>query len=123
MDGDTADTPDSWRILTSYLANITNSGMFLVLAEHLFEYFVVWNLNACHHSGDSVNITSAISLDDLLSGPNRESYYRYLGSLTTPACNEAVIWTVFKEPIKVSKNLVSILGRSAEKHSKSALCS
>uniref|UniRef100_A0A3Q4AD87 Carbonic anhydrase n=1 Tax=Mola mola TaxID=94237 RepID=A0A3Q4AD87_MOLML len=83
MDGDATDSPDSWRTLTSYLTNITNTS-------------------------DYANITSALSLDDLLSGPNREKYFRYLGSLTTPACNEAVIWTVFKEPIKVSKNLIDL---------------
>lgn len=57
---------------------------------------------------DIVNITHAISLDELLEGVDRTKYYRYLGSLTTPNCNEAVVWTVFKDPIKVSQDLVSL---------------
>uniref|UniRef100_A0A3Q2X102 Carbonic anhydrase n=1 Tax=Haplochromis burtoni TaxID=8153 RepID=A0A3Q2X102_HAPBU len=56
----------------------------------------------------NVSIAAGFSLDDLLVGVDRTKYYRYLGSLTTPACQEAVVWTVFKEPIKVSKDLIDL---------------
>ncbi|XP_038129622.1 carbonic anhydrase 4a [Cyprinodon tularosa] len=34
---------------------------------------------------------------------NMTSFYRYKGSLTTPGCTEAVVWTVFENPIPLSK--------------------
>ncbi|XP_052872518.1 carbonic anhydrase 1-like [Anopheles cruzii] len=33
---------------------------------------------------------------------NRTSYFQYEGSLTTPACAESVLWTVFTESVPVS---------------------
>ncbi|XP_026171650.1 carbonic anhydrase 4-like [Mastacembelus armatus] len=75
--------PASWRTLTSYLVNITQSGQ-------------------------NASMAPGISLDDLLGQVNRTKYYRYLGSLTTPECNEVVVWTVFKETIKVSKDLIDL---------------
>uniref|UniRef100_A0A669BXH0 Alpha-carbonic anhydrase domain-containing protein n=1 Tax=Oreochromis niloticus TaxID=8128 RepID=A0A669BXH0_ORENI len=70
--------PESWRNLTSYLAKITERG------------------------------NTGFSLKDLLGNVSLSKYYRYLGSLTTPNCSEAVVWTVFKEPIKVSKDLIDL---------------
>ncbi|KAM4623955.1 uncharacterized protein ACJ7VT_004925 isoform 1-T2 [Polymixia lowei] len=83
---------DSWKKLTSYLSAIQNIS-------------------------SKVNITEDISMDELLGDVDRTAYYRYNGSLTTPACNEAVVWTVFKQPIKVDKNLMKMFPHYAGYHS------
>jgi len=44
-----------------------------------------------------------IPMADLLP-KDTKNFYRYQGSLTTPGCNEVVVWTVFKEPIGISAN-------------------
>jgi len=41
------------------------------------------------------------SLATLLPSDTK-NFYRYMGSLTTPGCNQIVVWTVFKEPIGIS---------------------
>ncbi|KAK2876885.1 hypothetical protein Q8A67_020981 [Cirrhinus molitorella] len=78
--------PESWKTLTSYLAKIANAG----------------DQEPIYH----------ISMDDLLTGVDRSKYYRYLGSLTTPNCNEGVIWTIFQDPIKVSWDLIDLFTTS-----------
>ncbi|XP_063337904.2 carbonic anhydrase 4-like [Pelmatolapia mariae] len=83
MSGNSTGQPESWRNLTSYLASITEKGQ-------------------------NVSIAAGFSLKDLLNGVDLSKYYRYLGSLTTPNCSEAVVWTVFKDPIKVSKDLIDL---------------
>lgn len=72
---------DAWKKLTNYLSSIRSPS-------------------------SQVNITAEISIDDLLGNVDRTSYYRYNGSLTTPSCNQAVIWTVFKEPIEIDQDLI-----------------
>jgi carbonic anhydrase len=44
---------------------------------------------------------SPLQVQDLLPSPNSE-YANYAGSLTTPTCNEAVRWILFKQPIQIS---------------------
>ncbi|XP_072519684.1 carbonic anhydrase 4a [Salminus brasiliensis] len=55
-------------------------------------------------SADTNTTISGISLSNLiLPEGNLTKYYRYSGSLTTPSCTEAVVWTVFEETISLSK--------------------
>ncbi|XP_048874947.1 LOW QUALITY PROTEIN: carbonic anhydrase 15 [Brienomyrus brachyistius] len=49
---------------------------------------------------------SPFPLISLLPMQNMSQYYRYHGSLTTPPCSEAVVWTVYEAPIYVSQKQV-----------------
>ncbi|XP_010863830.2 carbonic anhydrase 4-like [Esox lucius] len=50
-----------------------------------------------------------VSLEQLIpSQQNLTNYYRYRGSLTTPGCTESVIWTVFENPIPLSKEQLEV---------------
>lgn len=46
-----------------------------------------------------------LKLLDLLPGDVTE-FFRYHGSLTTPTCNEAVIWTVLEEEVTIAQSLL-----------------
>ena len=46
-------------------------------------------------------ISLLVKVQDLLPSPDSE-YANYDGSLTTPTCNEAVQWILFKKPIQIS---------------------
>uniref|UniRef100_A0A3Q1GRI9 Carbonic anhydrase n=1 Tax=Acanthochromis polyacanthus TaxID=80966 RepID=A0A3Q1GRI9_9TELE len=80
----TTNMSEAWSTLTSYLTNVT--GMICP--------FKIMN----------------ISINGLIGDVDLTKFYRYMGSLTTPMCNEAVAWTVFQEPINIHKDLVSWTG-------------
>ncbi|KAK1331283.1 hypothetical protein QTO34_009234 [Cnephaeus nilssonii] len=64
----------------------------------------------------STTMKQSISLFDLL--PEKEKlrhYFRYLGSLTTPGCEEKVVWTVFAEPIQLHMDQLYYDGEQKQK--------
>lgn len=52
-------------------------------------------------------LTKEINLLNFLP-QNRYNFYRYEGSLTTPTCDEVVMWTVFEQTLPISDNQVLI---------------
>ena len=60
----------------------------------------------------NATIGKEIILRDLLP-ENMLEYYRYKGSLTTPPCNEVVIWTIFKQPIEISQSQLDDIRRAS----------
>ncbi|KAI4881406.1 hypothetical protein NFI96_033658 [Prochilodus magdalenae] len=68
-------------------------------------------LSNVKNKNDNTTVSS-ISLSNLiLSEANMTKYYRYDGSLTTPHCTEAVIWTVFENPIPLSLEQLSAFSK------------
>ncbi|XP_050299909.1 carbonic anhydrase 9-like isoform X2 [Anthonomus grandis grandis] len=48
---------------------------------------------------DNINVKQLMPRD-------RGGFFRYYGSLTTPGCNEGIIWTVFTDTLPISRNQV-----------------
>ncbi|WND03916.1 carbonic anhydrase family protein [Temperatibacter marinus] len=60
------------------------------------------------NKGDSrKNARTQINARDLM--PHNKSYYRYMGSLTTPPCSEGVNWYLLKTPIQMSAGQLQAL--------------
>ncbi|XP_054152441.1 putative carbonic anhydrase 5 [Oppia nitens] len=54
-----------------------------------------------------VNLNLPISLKDLLP-KNKNLFYRYSGSLTTPPCSQSVVFIIFVDPLYISSSQVII---------------
>lgn len=62
---------------------------------------VVDHLSAVLYEGDSYFL-DAFNLTHVLPQAALTSFFRYSGSLTTPGCNEVVVWTVFTQPLYIT---------------------
>lgn len=56
-------------------------------------------------AGQNTTYQDKLLLSEMLPR-HKEKYFRYEGSLTTPNCGEAVIWTVFEESVAISTDQV-----------------
>ncbi|CAL4121440.1 unnamed protein product [Meganyctiphanes norvegica] len=71
---------------------------------------ILKSLNKVEKAQTDEDITSSVPLRALLPR-NHNKYFRYSGSLTTPTCNEAVIWTVFTTPVHISEEQLEMFRR------------
>ncbi|XP_068234635.1 uncharacterized protein [Palaemon carinicauda] len=68
-------------------------------------------------NSDAETSLTPFALGDLLP-TNVHDFYRYIGSLTTPTCNEIVTWTVFKEAIQISSSQMGAFRQLIDSHGK-----
>ncbi|GLK88824.1 carbonic anhydrase [Pseudomonas turukhanskensis] len=47
------------------------------------------------------------AFDPALLLPSDRTYYRFMGSLTTPPCSDGVSWQVLRQPVEVSKEQIA----------------
>jgi len=61
------------------------------------------------HQSRSTSSPMSLTLSSLLPDTKgKGSYFYYQGSLTTPTCDESVLWTVFRSPMGVSEQQLSV---------------
>lgn len=67
---------------------------------------LIKSLNRVEWPQSSTMLEGSLTLDMMLP-KNKEKYFTYKGSLTTPPCLEVVTWVDFKHPIYLSRRQVS----------------
>ena len=79
-----------------------------------FKYLFDAMKQVAEHNATS-SIKHGVRLNDLLP-KNKDAFYRYKGSLTTPDCNEIVMWTIFKEKIEIDNEQMEIMRQTTYHH-------
>ncbi|MCM3670875.1 carbonic anhydrase family protein [Mesobacillus maritimus] len=68
----------------------------------------MWSKLPEEETEEDVPLDQAIDLANFL--PEDKSFFRYNGSLTTPACSEGVSWILLEEPIEMSREQIDAFG-------------
>uniref|UniRef100_A0A665W7A8 Carbonic anhydrase n=1 Tax=Echeneis naucrates TaxID=173247 RepID=A0A665W7A8_ECHNA len=78
-------------------------GFFIdvVYADNVYFGHISQKLSSVAYKGQTTKI-KPFPLISLLPQHNMSQYYRYYGSLTTPPCSQAVVWTLYEVPIYIS---------------------
>jgi carbonic anhydrase len=56
-------------------------------------------------------LAPAIELDPMDLLPAKREYFTFMGSMTTPPCQEGVLWLVMKEPVQASPAQMALFSR------------
>lgn len=105
------DEPDGLAVLGFFIVvGDTPNKEFEHMFEHIRDGHVVY-------ADDEFEYEKAFPLSHLMP-QNLDAFYRYSGSLTTPPCSEAVIWTVFEDVVSISKEQAELLKSSLYMHHK-----
>jgi len=83
-------------------------GVLAVMIEsgtHNTEVQKIWDHLPMSITGEKTFSSVTLNGSNLL--PDRLSYYRFMGSLTTPPCTEGVNWHVLKQPIQFSPEQIA----------------
>ncbi|KAM7392917.1 hypothetical protein PAMA_007842 [Pampus argenteus] len=75
--------------------------MEVVYADNVHFGPISQKLSSVAYKGQTAKV-KPFPLMSLLPKHNMSQYYRYYGSLTTPPCSQAVVWTLFEVPIYIS---------------------
>lgn len=70
---------------------------------------VIEALDRVRNNGSSTEIPDFRLSDIIPSAKELHSYYRYVGSMTTPGCEQGVAWTVFKRTLPISSRQLSAI--------------
>ena len=73
------------------------------------------NVDRVIKQGTKAVLSNGVKLGQFLP-QNKDNFYRYNGSLTTPMCEEIVTWTIFKEKIEISQKQMDVLRQITYKH-------
>ena len=65
--------------------------------------------------GSKTVVPKGIKLEDFLP-ENTDQFYRYNGSLTTPGCDEIILWTIFKQPVEISQEQINRMRKVTYHH-------
>ncbi|XP_078682301.1 carbonic anhydrase 2-like isoform X2 [Branchiostoma floridae x Branchiostoma belcheri] len=72
---------------------------------------IVSQLSNVQNKGMNYTYPTSFSINSLFPA-DKANYWRYMGSLTTPKCNEVVVWTIFKTSLKISQAQANALKTS-----------
>ncbi|XP_060917784.1 carbonic anhydrase 15 [Labrus mixtus] len=70
-------------------------------ADNVHFRHISQKLSSVSYKGQTTKV-KPFPLMSLLPKHNMSQYFRYYGSLTTPPCSQAVIWTLYEVPIYIS---------------------